>query len=157
MHFSDITPSYPPPSDCIPAVDPMSSTYPLVRDFFLFFYGLTGKMTPWIDKLITYLSDPLQYDDPEPDSKHYNAGGTELVGHNLVQNLTKRPKTQHDRPGAPTVSPPPPTTHKSTAPAEHTRDTTTKNNDSPKHTRKPTPPPHTHKQQVHYQIIQMKV
>ena len=52
-------------------------------------YVLTGEMIPWIGKLITYLSDPLQNEDPESYSKHYSAGGTELVGHNLAQNLAK--------------------------------------------------------------------
>jgi hypothetical protein len=51
-------------------------------------YVLTREMAPWIDRLITYLSDPLQNEDPKPYSKHYNTGGTELVEHNLAQNLT---------------------------------------------------------------------
>ena len=56
-------------------------------------YVLTGEMTPWIDRLITYISNPLQNEDPEPYSKHYIAGGKELADHNLEQNITKRVKT----------------------------------------------------------------
>ena len=50
-------------------------------------YVLTGEMTPWIDRLITYISNPLQNEDPEPYSKHYSAGGKELADHNLEQNI----------------------------------------------------------------------
>ena len=35
---------------------------------------LTGDLTPWIDKLITYITDTLNNNDPEPYSKPYNAG-----------------------------------------------------------------------------------
>ena len=56
-------------------------------------YVLTKEMTPWIDRLITYISNPLQNEDPKPYSKHYSAGGKELVDHNLEQNITKRAKT----------------------------------------------------------------
>ena len=39
MHFPDIIPSYPCPfQDCIPTVDPMSSTCPLVRDLFIYLF-----------------------------------------------------------------------------------------------------------------------
>ena len=42
-------------------------------------YVITGELTPWIDKIRTYLSDPLNKADPEPHSKHYIAWGTELL------------------------------------------------------------------------------
>jgi len=46
-------------------------------------YVLTGEMTPWIEKLITYLSDPMHSEDPKPYSKRYSAGGIELTHQNL--------------------------------------------------------------------------
>ena len=55
-------------------------------------YVLTKEMTPWIDKLPTYLSDPLHNEDPEPYIKRYIAGGTELEYQKLEQNHTKRQK-----------------------------------------------------------------
>jgi hypothetical protein len=64
-------------------------------------YVLLGEMTPWIDKLITYLSDPLQNEDPEPYSKNCSAGGTELVEHNLAQKITKRQKRNTTDPEPP--------------------------------------------------------
>ena len=45
-------------------------------------------MTPWIDKLTTYLSDPLNSKDPEPYNKRYSAGRAELEYRNLEQNHT---------------------------------------------------------------------
>ena len=60
-------------------------------------YVLTGEIMPWIDKLITYITDPEKNEDPEPysedcesRSKRYIAGGTELKYNKLVQNHTKR-------------------------------------------------------------------
>jgi hypothetical protein len=41
-------------------------------------YVLTVAIVPWIDKLIPYITDPYNNEDPEPYSKTYNAGGTEL-------------------------------------------------------------------------------
>jgi hypothetical protein len=41
-------------------------------------YVLTGEVAPWIDKYITYLSDPHNAEDPEPHSKSYSAGGTKI-------------------------------------------------------------------------------
>ncbi len=32
-------------------------------------YVLTGEMTPWIDKLITYIPNPIQNEDSGPYSK----------------------------------------------------------------------------------------
>ncbi len=55
-------------------------------------YALTGEMTPWIDKLATHLTDPLHNEDPEPYSKRYSMGGTELTHNNLEEKLTKREK-----------------------------------------------------------------
>ncbi len=43
--------------------------------------------------MITYISNPLQNENPEPCSKHYNAGCKELADPNLEQNITKRAKT----------------------------------------------------------------
>ncbi len=60
-------------------------------------YVFTREMTPWIDRLPTYLADPLHNEDPEPYSKQYSAGRTELVEHNLAKNLKKRKK--HNTPG----------------------------------------------------------
>jgi hypothetical protein len=37
-------------------------------------YVLTGAITPWIDNLITYITEPLNNEDPEPHSKTYNTG-----------------------------------------------------------------------------------
>ena len=95
-------------------------------------YLLTWEMIPWIDKLITYLSNPLHNEDPEPYSKRYSAGGTELVHHNLEQNLTTRKKTQHNRHKAHTMNPPPSTTHNSASLADQTSITLKTNNDTPK-------------------------
>ena len=58
-------------------VDQMSTTH--LR------YLLTGEITPWIDKLITYLSDPHNTEDPEPYSESYSAGGTEIPEQELAQ------------------------------------------------------------------------
>jgi hypothetical protein len=52
---------------------------------------LTGEITPWIDRILTYISDPLHNEDPEPYSKHYSVGGLELTLSNLES------KTQNDR------------------------------------------------------------
>jgi len=41
-------------------------------------YVLTGEIAPWIDKIITYISDPHNNEDPEPYIKSYSAGGIEL-------------------------------------------------------------------------------
>jgi hypothetical protein len=48
-------------------------------------YVITGDLTPWIDKIITYLSDPLNKADPKPHSKHYGAGGTELLNRQQIE------------------------------------------------------------------------
>jgi hypothetical protein len=58
-------------------------------------YVLTGGIAPWIDKLITYITDPLNNEEPEPHSKTYSAGGTELPEHKLARNTSKRRKTQY--------------------------------------------------------------
>ena len=58
-------------------------------------YVITGEVTPWIDNLITYITDPLNNEDPEPHSKSYNAGGTELPEQEQVRKTSKRRKTQH--------------------------------------------------------------
>jgi hypothetical protein len=52
-------------------------------------YDLTGEMTPWIDRLITYITNPLRYEDTESYRKHSGVGGLELSGRNLDQNNTK--------------------------------------------------------------------
>jgi hypothetical protein len=77
-------------------------------------------MTPWIDNLTTYLSDPLHSEDPEPYSKRYIAGGTELEYHNLEQNITKRKNTQHNQYIARNTYPPTPKTPTTSPPALHT-------------------------------------
>ena len=53
-------------------------------------YVLTGKIMPWIDKLITYISEPQNNEDPESYSKSYSAGGTEQAEQELVRKTTKR-------------------------------------------------------------------
>ena len=50
-------------------------------------YVLTGEIAPWVDKLITYLSEPHNTEDPEPYSKTYIAEGTEIPEQELVQNM----------------------------------------------------------------------
>jgi hypothetical protein len=77
-------------------------------------------MTPWIDKLITYLSDPLHSEDPEPYSKQYSAGGTEITHHNLEQNLTNGKIAKNNQHVAHTMNPPTLTTPTSTTLAKHT-------------------------------------
>jgi hypothetical protein len=52
-------------------------------------YVLTGEIMPWIDKLITYITDPQNNEDPEPYSKTYSAGGTELAEQKLARKTTK--------------------------------------------------------------------
>ncbi len=42
-------------------------------------YVLTGQITPRIENLITYITDPHNIEDPEPYSKPYIAGGNELT------------------------------------------------------------------------------
>jgi hypothetical protein len=54
---------------------------------------LTGEISPWIDKLITYLSDPHNNEDPELHRKSYGAGGTEMAEQELVQKTTKKEDT----------------------------------------------------------------
>jgi hypothetical protein len=80
-------------------------------------------MTPWIDKPITYLSDPMDCEDPEAYSKRYRAGGTKQEFHNLEQNHTKRQKTQHNQHIAHTMNPPTPTTPTTATPTRHTTNT----------------------------------
>ncbi len=87
-------------------------------------YVLTGEATIWINKLTTYISYPIQNADPEHYSKHYSAGGTELVDHNLAQNIANRIKTHNTRLGAKTVNLNPPKTHITIAHAVHTMNTT---------------------------------
>jgi hypothetical protein len=53
---------------------------------------LTGEIALWIDKLITCLSNPHNTEDPEPYSKTYSAGGTEIPEQELAQNTSKRGK-----------------------------------------------------------------
>ena len=53
-------------------------------------YVLTGEISPWIDKVITYISDPLNNKDPEPHSKSYSAEGTEMPEQELVQKHQKK-------------------------------------------------------------------
>ena len=62
-------------------------------------YVHTRELTPWIDKLLTYILDPLYNDESEPYSKSYIARGTELPSGQLAQNKTKRRKciTTHKR------------------------------------------------------------
>jgi hypothetical protein len=55
-------------------------------------YVLTGKMTPWIERLIPYISNPLPNEDPKSYSNHYSAGGKELVDHNIEQKAQNEPK-----------------------------------------------------------------
>ena len=91
----------------------MSSTRPLIRDFFLSIlpynqrhadyvsgmhlrYVIMGELTPWIDKILTYLSDHVNNADPEPFNEHYNAGGAVLVRQPLAPNRKKKfSKTHH--------------------------------------------------------------
>ena len=71
-------------------------------------YVLTGEIVPWIDKLITYISDPLNNEDPEPHSKSYSAGEMpeqELVkkkkkenSTNRTRNVTNSPHTRKQQP-----------------------------------------------------------
>ncbi len=90
-------------------------------------YVLTGEIAPWIDKLITYLSDPHNNEDPEPHSKSYSAGGTEMPEQELVKKQQKRKTRQ---------------TKQKTPPTQHTH----QNNDP--NTHKPSNPmlelPHAH-------------
>jgi len=53
-------------------------------------YKLTGEIAPWIDKLITYITDPHNNEDPEPHSKTYNAGGTEISEQELAKKKGKQ-------------------------------------------------------------------
>ena len=58
-------------------------------------YVLTDGIVPWLDKLITYISDPQNNEDPEPYIKSYNAGCTELSEQEIVRKNSKRRKTRH--------------------------------------------------------------
>ena len=55
-------------------------------------YVLPGEIMPWIDRLITYITDPQNNEDPEPYSKSYSTGGTELPAPELVTKPTKKRK-----------------------------------------------------------------
>ena len=48
-------------------------------------YVLVGEITPWIDNLMAYITDPLNNKDPEPHSNTYNAGGTKLPEQELAR------------------------------------------------------------------------
>ena len=72
-------------------------------------YVLTGEIVPWVDKLITYIPDPLNNEDPEPHSKSYSAGGTEMPEQTLVKKIAKKgkhnkPKTKHHQHITPTTT-----------------------------------------------------
>ena len=58
-------------------------------------YIFAWEITPWIDNRITYISDPLNNEDPELHIKTYNAGGTYLPEQDLARKTSKRRKTQH--------------------------------------------------------------
>jgi hypothetical protein len=59
-HFPDIAPSHPcHPKDCIPSADPMSSTCPLVRDFFLSFFSADYNIAPIFSRLELYHGSSL--------------------------------------------------------------------------------------------------
>ena len=62
-------------------------------------YVLTGEIVLRIDKLITYISDPLDNEDPEPHNKSYSAGETEMLEQELVRKNKKgkhnTQKTKH--------------------------------------------------------------
>jgi hypothetical protein len=65
---------------------------------------VTGEIMPWIDKLLTYITDPVNNEDPEPYSegrepysKRHSAGGIEMTEHKLVNKNTKRQKTHHNQ------------------------------------------------------------
>ena len=51
-------------------------------------YVLTGEIVRWIEKLITYISDPHNNEDPKPYSKAYSAGGTELNDQKLERKVS---------------------------------------------------------------------
>ncbi len=55
-------------------------------------YVLSGEISPWINKLVTYLSDPHNTEDPEPHNKTHIAGGTEIPEQLLAQKSTKKGK-----------------------------------------------------------------
>ena len=60
-------------------------------------YVLTGEIAPWVDKLITYISDPDSNDDPAPHSKSYRAGGIEMPKQELVQKQPKKENTMYQK------------------------------------------------------------
>jgi len=55
-------------------------------------YVLTGKITPRVDNLITYITDSINNEDPEPRSETYSAGVIELPEQELAKNTSKRRK-----------------------------------------------------------------
>ena len=55
-------------------------------------YALTREITPWIDNLITFITDPLNNEDPVPRSKTYNAVGTNLPESELARKNIKNGK-----------------------------------------------------------------
>jgi len=64
-------------------------------------YVLTREITPWIDKIITYISDPLNNEDPEPHSKSYSAGAHQCPK-KLVKKTSKNENTTHEKKPPPT-------------------------------------------------------
>ena len=52
-------------------------------------YVLMGQITPWIENLIKYITDPHNNEDPEPYSKPYSAGRNELTEKTREKKLKK--------------------------------------------------------------------
>jgi len=57
-------------------------------------YFLTGEKAMCIDNLVTYISDPNNYEYSEPYCKSYRDGGTDIPEQELVRKTSKRKKTQ---------------------------------------------------------------
>ena len=60
-------------------------------------YVLTREIKPWIDNFITYITDPLNNEDPEPYIKSYNAGAQKFPNKNSYKKKKKKEITTYQR------------------------------------------------------------
>ena len=92
---------------------------------------------PWIDRLITYITDSQNNEDPEPYSKSYSAGGTELPTQELLQKTSKKQKIQQ-------ITQEPPSTHNLTKHTDNNKYIPDQHMQDPTQDLTPTSDPHTH-------------
>jgi len=62
-------------------------------------YVLAGEITPWIEKLITYITCPHNNEDPVSHIKTYSDGVIEMPRQELARNASKEGKLSTPRKG----------------------------------------------------------